>query len=98
MYVHVCICANTYLDGVWMSPWCQSYICRRVVQVGSLKILKGAAGGERERKRGRVGCRYTGGGGGGAVEQSCAEEECRLFPCVERTGEPSWLQAGAVSP
>lgn len=54
MYVHVCICANTYLDGVWVSPRCQSYICRRAVQVGSLKILKGAAGGERERKRGRA--------------------------------------------
>lgn len=33
--------------------------------------------------------------GGG---QRCTEEECRLFPCVWRTGELSWLQAGAVSP
>lgn len=30
--------------------------------------------------------------------QSCAEEECRLFPCVGRTGELRWLQPGAVSP
>lgn len=36
-------------------------------------------------------------GGVGGV-QSCAEEECRLFPCVGRTGEPGWLQPGAVSP
>lgn len=35
---------------------------------------------------------------GGGLSESCAEEECRLFPCVGRTGEPSWLQAGAVSP
>lgn len=48
----VCICAHTHLDGVWMSPQCQGYICGRVVQVGSSKILEGAAGGERgERER-----------------------------------------------
>lgn len=51
----MCICANTHLDGVWISPQCQSYICRRVVQVGSLKLVKGAAG-RRERERKRVGC------------------------------------------
>lgn len=48
------------------------------------------------------GGRQAGGGEvegvGGLAKQSCAEEECRLFPCVGRTGEPSWLQAGAVSP
>lgn len=59
VFVHVCLCvfvrvrihAHTHLDGVWMSPQCQGYICGRVVQVGSLKILEGAAGGERERER-----------------------------------------------
>lgn len=34
----------------------------------------------------------------GRGEQGWIEKECRLFPCVRRTGEPSWLQAGAVSP
>lgn len=87
-----------------MSPQCQGYICGRVVQVGRSKILEGAAGGERERETEREGGllmhegREREGGGGRAAEQSRAEEECRLFPCVGRTGEPSWLQAGAVSP
>ena len=79
-----------------MSTQCQGYICGRVVQVGSLKILEGAAGGEREK--GREGGLLMHGGGAVAAAQSCAEQECRLFPCVGRTGEPSWLQAGAVSP
>lgn len=77
-----------------MSPRCQVYICGRVVQVGISKILEGAAGGEREREREGGLLMHEGRGS----EQSCAEEECRLFPCVGRTGEPSWLQAGAVSP
>lgn len=52
--VRACVCiqyALTHLDGVWNSPPCQGYICGRVVQVGSLRILEGAAGGERERER-----------------------------------------------
>lgn len=98
MYVRVSIRAHTHLDGVWMSPQCQVYICGRVVQVGISKILEGAAGGEREREGGWAADAWEGGLGGGRAEQSCAEEECRLFPCVGRTGEPSWLQAGAVSP
>lgn len=70
------------------------------MQVESSKILEGAAGGEseREREREREGGWAADVRGGRAAEQSCAEEECRLFPCVGRTGEPSWLQAGAVSP
>lgn len=45
-------------------------------------MLEGAAGGKREggllMHEGRR-------NGVGAAEQSCAEEECRLFPCVGRT-------------
>lgn len=53
-----------------MSPRCQGYICGRVVQVGSSKILEGAAGGERE------------GGllmheGRGGREESSRAEPCR---------------------
>lgn len=70
-----------------------------------MKILEGAAG-EKEREGGGEGGGATGGcgcmgkarGGGRGARQSRAERECRLFPCVGRTGEPSWLQAGAVSP
>lgn len=32
------------------------------------------------------------------VRRVVLRRECRLFQCVGRTGEPSWLQAGAVSP
>lgn len=53
---------------------------------------------QQERVREKVGEVGLGGVVGRAAEQSSAEEECRLFPCVERTGELSWLQAGAVSP
>lgn len=66
------------------------------MQVGSLEIQEGAARGGKERE--------TGGGGlcmrkrRGDRAQRCAEEECRLFPCVGRTGELCWLQSGAVSP
>lgn len=66
------------------------------MQVESSKILEGAEGGESERER--EGGWAADVKGGRAAEQSLAEEECRLFPCVGRTGEPSWLQAGAVSP
>lgn len=67
--------------------------------MGSLKLVKGAAGGARGRERERGwAADAQGSEGGGGVKQSCAEEECRLFPCVGRTGQPSWLQAGAVSP
>lgn len=96
--MYVCVCAHTHLDGVWMSPRCQGYICGRVVQVGSSKYYR-----EQQEERGReregvwAADAWEKVGGWGGV-QSCAEEECRLFPCVGRTGEPSWLQAGAVSP
>lgn len=53
--------------------------------------------GRREKQREGGLLMHEPGVGGGGVE-SCAEEECRLFPCVGRTGEPCWLQAGAVSP
>lgn len=68
----MCVCAiraHTHLDSVWMSPQCQGYICGRVVQVGSLKTQEGAAGGERERKKGRADCGCIG-GGLGVSEQS----------------------------
>lgn len=50
--MHVSIRAHTHLDGVWMSPRCQVYICVRVVQVGISKRVEGAAGGERETEGG----------------------------------------------
>lgn len=50
----MCICANTHLDGVWISPLCQSYICRRAVQVGSLKKSEREQQ-EEERQRGEAG-------------------------------------------
>lgn len=42
------VCAHTHLDGVWMSPRCQGYICGRVVQVGSSKYYR-----EQQEERGR---------------------------------------------
>lgn len=59
--------------------------------MGISKILEGAAG-EKEREGGWAADAR------GEQPRRAAEEECRLFPCVGRTGEPSWLQAGAVSP
>lgn len=99
MYVRAGAYAPTHIWTVFgCPPQCQGYICGRVVQVGSSEILEGAAGGEREREREGGWAADAWEGGCRAAEQSCAEEECRLFPCVGRTGEPSWLQAGAVSP
>lgn len=51
VYIHTQTHTDTDLDGVWNSPKCQGYICGRVVQVGSLQILEGAAGGEMEREK-----------------------------------------------
>lgn len=99
--VYVCVC-NTRSHTFGR--------CLDVPSVPGLHLWESGAGGELENTRGssrrREGERereggllmHEEGGGSRAAEQSCAEEECRLFPCVGRTGEPSWLQAGAVSP
>lgn len=94
---HVSVCTQTTFG------W-----CLKLPMVPRLHLWQSGAGGELEntresstrregeRNRGRVDClcmRMRGGVGCRAV----AEEECRLFPCVGRTGELCWLQSGAVS-
>lgn len=98
----MCVCVHTRSHTF---GWCLD-----VPSVPGLHLWESGAGGELENTRGssrriegereREGglLMHEGRGGSRAAEQSCAEEECRLFPCVGRTGEPSWLQAGAVSP
>lgn len=95
---HVSVCTRTTFG------W-----CLELPKVPRLHLWESGAGGalentrgssrrrEGEGKREREGGLLMHGGWGGRVCVCvCAEEECRLFPCVGRTGELRWLQSGAV--
>lgn len=92
MYVRACVC--THLDVPTVPIL---HLCERGAG-GEFKNVRGSSRRKEGRESEGVGWILLMHGGSRAAKKSCAEEECRLFPCVGRTGEPSWLQAGAVSP